>query len=207
MKLNRPRIFLWLIPLILALLSGCSEPGPVMTPLATDAKVLAFGDSLTYGTGASRSQSYPSVLSELTGRSVINAGVPGEVSSAGVRRLAGLLAEHRPDLVVLCHGGNDILRRLDRTAMRQNLERMIALSREAGAQVILVAVPDFGILLSAAEDYEIVAEKTGVPMEADILPDVLSDDGLKSDSIHPNGAGYRRMAEAVNELLRETGAL
>ena len=90
-------------------LVGCDQPSDKLKPLSQDAVILAFGDSLTFGTGAAPEQSYPSLLAEMTNLKVINAGVPGEVSSDGKKRLAKLLEETQPDLVVLCHGGNDLV--------------------------------------------------------------------------------------------------
>ncbi len=207
MKAYQSRVFGGIFLLWALLLAGCSQNEPALRPLAGDSVILAFGDSLTFGSGAGSALSYPSVLAELTQRRVINAGVPGEVSSAGVKRLGALLAEHQPDLVVLCHGGNDILRRLDRDRLRANLVRMIEDSRNAGADVVLLAVPDFGLLISAAELYGDVAAETAAPVELDILPDVLADRRLKSDTIHPNAEGYRRVAGAVAAMLGTAGAL
>ena len=207
MNVYLPRIAIALIAGWVLWLAGCSGHAVPLQPLREDAVVLAFGDSLTFGTGAAREQSYPAVLSALIDRQVVNAGVPGELSSAGVRRLPSLLAKHRPGLVVLCHGGNDILRRRDRAALRTNLEQMIVESRAAGAEVVLLAVPDFGLMLSAAEDYRAVAAATGVPLEDQALPEILADRGLKSDAIHPDAGGYQRLAEAVVALLKRHGAL
>lgn len=189
-----------------ALLVGCGG-GPDLTPLAPASTILAFGDSLTRGTGAPRGEGYPEVLAVLTGHPVVNAGVPGELSEQGLRRLPGVLNETAPSLVVLCHGGNDILRKHSHEAAAANLRSMIRLIRESGAQVVLLGVPRFTLLLDTAELYEQVAAEEGVPLEADVLPDVLSDNALKSDTVHPNAEGYAQVARAVDTLLRERGAL
>ena len=128
-----------------------------------------------------------------------------EVSSLHTAPL--LLQTHSPQLVILCHGGNDILRRRDRGALQANLERMIADSRAVGAEVVLLGVPDFGLFLAAADVYAEVATRAGVVLENDVLPDVLADRNLKSDAVHPNAEGYRRIALAVADLLRREGAL
>lgn len=197
----------WLSVLLVAWLFACGSDEPRLRAIGENATILAFGDSLTYGTGASPDASYPAALERLTGRRVINAGRPGEESAAGAERLRQLLEAHNPELVILCHGGNDILRRRDRNALRANLARMIADSRRAGAEVVLVGVPDFGLFLAAAEVYAAVADEAGVVLENDILPEVLEDRGLKSDAVHPNAEGYRRLAAAVAALLRREGAL
>ena len=81
----------WMLGLLLLCCTSCNNPEPMLNKLPDDAVILAFGDSLTYGTGATKKHDYPYVLAELTGRDVINAGVPGELSSGGRHRLAGLL--------------------------------------------------------------------------------------------------------------------
>jgi len=175
--------------------------------LENDAVVLAFGDSLTYGYGAV-DQSFPKQLQTLIGRKVINAGISGEVSSSGLKRLPKLLEAYRPALVILCHGGNDILRRSSRDKLRSNLNAMIRLCRESGAQVLLVGVPGFGLLgLETVPLYEEIAAEQGVLYEGAVLEKIENDLSLKSDQIHPNSIGYGQMAEAFAGVLNEHGLL
>ena len=188
------------------LLWGCGKD-PQLPPLAVSDRVLAFGDSLTFGTGAPQGQSYPDVLAGLIGRKVINAGVPGEVTAEGLKRLTGVLKKVAPRLVVLCHGGNDMLRKRSLAAAEANLRTMIQTIRASGAAVVLLGVPRPGVFLSTAEFYERVAEDLEVPIEAEIVPDLLGDRQYKSDTVHPNAKGYARMAAAVADLLKERGAL
>ena len=189
------------------LLAACGDAPAPLPRLAPDAVILAFGDSLTHGTGARDYQSYPAVLAERTGRRVINAGVPGEETDRGVRRLPGLLDRYRPDLLLLCHGGNDILRKRDPLATEANLREMIRMARERDIPVVLIAVPKVGLFLSPANFYADIAADMQVPMEDDILADLLRDNRYKSDHVHPNAGGYARLAEAVQTLLTEYGAL
>lgn len=194
----------WL--LLLLCLTACSE-SPSVARLPPDARLLAFGDSLTRGTGATDGQSYPSHLARLLGREVINAGVPGEVSAVGLRRLPGVLDAVQPDLLLLCHGGNDILRSMDKARLAQNLQQMIDIARARDVPVVLIAVPQRSLLLRAEPLYRALAENNRIPLQEDIVAEVLGESDWRSDRIHPNGAGYRHLAEAVRDLLREAGAI
>ena len=194
--------------LVLLLHSACSDPVPSLPPLPADATILAFGDSLTYGTGTSAEGSYPAVLERLSGHTVINAGIPGEQTPAGLARLPHVLDEYEPQLLIVCHGGNDMIRKQPMATIQGNLEQMVRLAQARGVRVVLLGVPRPAILgLESAGHYHAVAEKMGVPLEADIIPEILSDSALKSDQIHPNTAGYRLLAEAVYRLLQQAGAL
>jgi lysophospholipase L1-like esterase len=193
--------------LALALLaSGCGKPDK-LPPLAPDAVLLAFGDSLTYGTGANESESYPAHLEKLIGRRVVREGVPGEVSEAGLARLPAALDEHRPRLLLLCHGGNDFLQRLPKARAAENLRAMIRLAKSRGVDVLLIGTPEPGITVTAAAFYGEIAKEFRVPYEGEVLGKILKDNSLKSDQVHPNALGYRLMAERVGDLLRKSGAL
>jgi acyl-CoA thioesterase-1 len=193
---------------LLLWLTGCSDKRPQLTPLTADSTILAFGDSLTRGTGTSPDNSYPAVLQTLSGIRVINAGVPGELSAAGLKRLPQLLEQYQPQLVILCHGGNDILRKHSSAATKQNIRQMVQLVRQSGAEVVLIGVPEFSIFsIESLPHYAEVAEEFDLPYEAKVLPRIVGDRTLKSDYVHPNSEGYQIMAEAIAQLLLATGAL
>ena len=189
-----------------ALLIACSSDAK--SPLlASNAVILAFGDSLTYGTGATLAESYPAILERLVGRRVVNSGIPGEVTGQGLSRLPEVLDREKPALLILCHGGNDLLRRLDQKQTANNLRAMIRVARERGIAVVIIAVPSPGIALLPPRFYREIAAEMSVPIEEKILPIVLSDGSLRSDYIHPNATGYRKLAESIAALLKKSGAV
>lgn len=188
------------------LLAGCDR-APTLPKLNPHDVIVAFGDSLTHGTGAASNTSYPAVLAALTGRTVINAGVPGDTTASALQRLPAVLAEHRPRLVLLCLGGNDMLRKQPAAATVNNLRLLVQTIRASGADVVLIGVPEPRLFGGAPDFYARVAKEMQLPLEQDIFNDVLKDNRLKSDPIHANAAGYRRVAERLAEFLRETGAL
>ncbi len=171
--------------------------------LSSDATILAFGDSLTYGTGAQKGEDYPSVLASLTGLNIINAGIPGEISSEGLQRLPKLLDKHQPDLLILIHGGNDILRKLPRTELKNNLLAMFDEANKRTIPVVNFGVPEPGLFLKSADTYQQLANETDVPIELKLLPDIIGDKSLKADIAHPNAKGYRKLAEGIFEFLQE----
>lgn len=188
-------------------LVGCNQPTVSLKPLSSDAVILAFGDSLTFGTGAQPEQSYPAFLAEMTGRKLINAGVPGELSTAGKARLSKVLNDIKPDLVILCHGANDLLRKHSRLSLQANLQAMVNDIHDNGAQVILIAVPALGLNLAPVPLYLDVAKSNNIPVQTNILSELLIDTSLKSDQVHPNELGYQQLAQSIHHLLIETGAI
>jgi lysophospholipase L1-like esterase len=190
----------------LLLLAACDR-APALPKLNPHDVIVAFGDSLTHGTGASADAAYPAVLAALTGRIVINAGVPGDTTASALQRLPEVLVEHQPRLVLLCLGGNDMLRKHPAAATENNLRLLVRTIRASGASVVLIGVPEPKLFGGAPDFYARVAEDMGLPLEQDIFNEVLKDNRLKSDPIHANAAGYQQVAERMAEFLRKTGAL
>jgi len=195
------------LAIIVSILLGACSSQPQLPQLSDNARILAFGDSLTYGTGSRPDENYPAVLARLTGLEVINEGIPGEITSAGLARLSGVLDTERPQLMILCHGGNDMLRKEDIHASANNLRAMIHLAQDQGIPVLLIAVPKPGLLLAPPDFYEEIAREMNVPIEKEILSDLLSNRSLKSDTIHPNAKGYKMMAESIFQLMKESGLI
>jgi lysophospholipase L1-like esterase len=192
--------------LVVVLFAACGD-GPRLEPLPRDAVILAFGDSLTYGTGASEDESYPAQLEKLVGRRVVRAGVPGEVTAQALERLPAALDEHGPRLLLLCIGGNDFLRRLGNGQAERNVREMVKLAHSRNIAVLLIGTPEPGFSVSPPAFYAAIAKEFGAPYEEAIVGQVLKDRTLKADPIHPNARGYRLIAERIAERLEQSGAI
>lgn len=190
-------------------LSACgrrpSQPQGNRVPAG--ATVVALGDSLTYGTGATPETAYPAVLARLSRWQVINAGVPGDTSAEALARLPGLLRQHQPQLVIVSIGGNDFLRRLPEADTRTRIESICRQAQASGAQVLLVAIPrpSMAAALGSLSDhpmYEDIAKSLRLPLQRGGWSAVLGDAALRADRIHANAQGYAQFAQALWDTAR-----
>jgi len=199
-------IFLAIIAIVvLNFFDNSSEEfdGAIMLPM--DTKVLAFGDSITYGYNVDKDKSYPSQLSMLLHTDVINAGINGEMTSEGLRRLPGLLEKYKPQILIITHGGNDILRRKSLIKAKDNIKKMIEIAREKNIHVVLVGVPMIEVLsLSTAQIYTEIATELNVPIDDTSLENILGDNYLTIDQVHPNEEGYKILANSLANLITNT---
>lgn len=178
-----------------------------LSPLSKSDTILAFGDSLTAGYGTTPDKAYPKVLQELSGLTVINAGISGETTSQGLSRFESVLKMHSPKLVILLEGGNDILRNQSHADAKQNLASMIIIAKESDAQVVLLGVPEKNLFSDAAAFYAELAEEHQIVFNKSLISNLLMKPSLKSDAVHLNESGYRKMAEEIHQVLKGNGAL
>lgn len=196
--------------MLLSQLWGCQRKKQ-QPAIPVGATVLAVGDSITHGTGASAGQDWPRLLADRTGWQIVNAGIPGDTAQNARTRLGDLLAQHQPSLVIVELGRNDFLRRRSGNDVKDDLRDIIRQVRANGAQVVLVAVPAPSLLgavasrLTDAPLYKELAAEENVVLVETVIASVLSDKDLRADPIHPNAQGYRQMVGELYRSLQKSG--
>ena len=207
MKLLFIRQWSYLMAILLSaiLLNGCQQAS--IPELKSDAVILAFGDSLTLGYGVQPHESYPQVLSQLSGHKVINAGVSGETTAQGLKRLEAVLEQNQPQLLILLEGGNDLLLKVPSERTQDNLAKMIELAQSKQIPLLLIGVPERGLMGKTTGLYKQLAERYQIPLEANIVANLMKRLSMKSDFVHFNALGYQTLAESIYETLQSTGAL
>jgi acyl-CoA thioesterase-1 len=174
--------------------------------------LVALGDSLTAGLGVAPDEAYPALLAarlrrEGYGYRVVNAGVSGDTSAGGLRRVDWVL-KTRPDVVIVALGANDGLRGLPVDQLAKNLEAIVTRVRETGARVLLAGMrvpPNYGADYARgfAAVFPAVARRTGVPLAPFLLDGVAGEPRLNQpDGIHPTPEGQRVIAERLWPYLR-----
>ena len=195
------------LSLIIILLFSACDSSPSLSPLSEGDHILAFGDSITYGTGASWKESYPQLLQALISKEVVSSGIPAEVTADALKRLPAILQRYRPRLLLLCEGTNDMWMNLDDKQTARNLKAMITLAKNRRIDVVLIGAPRPGSPTNVPEFYRDIAREFNIPYEAEVLKKILLDRSLRADPVHPNKDGYKVMANAIAVLLKESGAI
>jgi lysophospholipase L1-like esterase len=162
---------------------------------------VAFGDSLTEGFGASEGNNYPAVLERLLGVKIQNLGKGGETTADGLKRLDEV-AQLWPRVVLLCFGGNDSLNQESRTQTFLNLGRMIDRFHREGSFVVLIGIRSASLRDFNEEHFAKLARDKRVLYVPDMLKGLAFKPLYMSDAIHPNDAGYQRIAERLEKKLR-----
>lgn len=164
--------------------------------------IVCLGDSLTEGVGAGPGEDYPSFLAEQLGRSIVNAGRRGDTTAEALPRLADDVLTKNPRLVIVLLGGNDFLRQVPLRETRKNLEEIVRRIQAQGAIVALAGIK-LGLLSDEYSPmFQRIAKQFGALYVPQVLKGILSDSKLKSDPIHPNGTGYRLIAERLAKKIK-----
>lgn len=210
----RPRVhFLpWFVLLLVPAIGGhLSFADGAESDTSPPPTIVAFGDSLTAGLGVAPDRTYPAQLERrlmATGYRyrVINAGVSGDTTAGGVRRVPWIL-QSRPTLVILELGANDGLRGLGLTQTRQNLESIIERLQQAKVQIVVAGMklpPNYGKEYTEGFEalFPALAKKYGVRLIPFLLEGVAAQPSLnQADGIHPTEEGYQRVTETVYRAI------
>ncbi len=208
---------LFLLACMPLLLLACDSK-PQYQALPKHANVLILGDSLTYGSGAAEGEDYPTLLANNTGWNVINAGVPGNKSADGLARLPDLLADHhngeqKVDLLLIELGGNDFLKQVPEAETKRNLQTILMQAKVKNIPTVLLAIPEISPVgaafgnLSDHPLYATLAKETDTPVVQEVFTEVLANNSLKADPIHPNVDGYRIVEATIRKALLTLGFL
>ena len=153
--------------------------------------------------GAGPGETYPDRLSDIIGRPVLNRGVPGETASQALARLERDVLGENPGVVLVCLGGNDLLRRHDPKGVFDALEEIVSRIQAQGAMVVLIGVEGLALVShDFGKEYEELAERLGCVYVPDILGGIFGRSELMADRVHPNGRGYALFAEKIADKLQ-----
>src|SRR5690554_51775 len=196
------KVISWLAAFLLLLLMNSGSLQAAERPV-----ILVMGDSLSAAYNLPTSAGWVSLLEERlekqTNWLVVNASISGETTSGGLTRLPGLLRQHQPDLVLLELGANDGLRGLPPKLISNNLEKMLTLSQESGAKVMLIGIllpPNYGpaYLAQFEQTYPNLAKKHQLPLVPFLLEGVADKPSLmQADGLHPTAEAQPIILETV----------
>ena len=178
--------------------AGCNKKSPTQP---SSIEVLAFGDSLTFGIGATSGNGYVPVLERRVGVDIFNSGIPGNTTADALVRLNASVLSRDPRIVIVLLGGNDLLQNVPLQTRIDNITQIVERIRADGSKVILVGVGS-GVLDPFNGALPDLASRTGSSYVADIMDGIFGNSALMSDNIHPNNAGYAIIADRIEPALR-----
>lgn len=170
---------------------------------STGTDIVAFGDSLVEGVGASsKEENFVSLLSQQLGQPIVNLGVSGDTTEAGLRRITEIDA-YKPKVVLLLLSGNDRLRRIPEEQTLENLGKIITYMQDSGAVVVLLGVKGNVFTNSFGKKLEQLSRDYKTAYVPDVLDGLFGNSKYMSDPIHPNDLGYEKVAEKIYPVLQQ----
>lgn len=192
-------IFIFLIYQIVSLYGG---QYPIINFPPKGPVIVAFGDSLTEGVGASTPDNgYVGVLERRLGITIVNRGVSGNTTADALARIDEDITALHPNIVIVLLGGNDYLKKIPQQETFANLSQIIKKVQSEGAVVILLGVRGGLLHDKFSDDFQALAKATGSLYVPNVLDGVLGNSKLMSDEVHPNDAGYMKIADKIAATL------
>lgn len=164
--------------------------------------IVAFGDSITYGYAVKAEEAYPALLEKMWNREVINLGVSGDTSVMALARKEEL-RNLRPSFILIELGGNDFLKKVPRERTRQALEELVDYAHALGAVVVMVDTGGHGPMDTYTKINKQIAKEKKTLYISGIMNGIFTDRSLKADTIHPNAAGHKIIAEKIDKVLKK----
>lgn len=207
MKLSETRNILVLVGLVLIgvlwqIISLFVGQYPIINYPPKGTTIVALGDSLTLGVGASDAEhGYVSVLAKRLNVSIVNKGVNGDTTEDAAKRLQKDVLDLHPNIVLILLGGNDYLKQVPEAETFRNLRSMIERTQESGATILLIGVRGGLLHDKFDKEFTTLAKDTGSLFVPNALDGILDDPKLMSDQVHPNDAGYLKIADKIAPAL------
>lgn len=197
----RRRLFVSVLAALLFSLSalGCGSNSNPTSP--SGVTVVALGDSITAGFGASSNNDYVARLTARTGNSILNAGRIGDTTGDALNRLDSAVLSRNPDIVIVFLGGNDVLQSIPMPTRVSNITTIVQRIRQDGAAVILIDMGS-GVLDAFGGALPGIASQTGSTLVTGVLEGIFGVAGFMADAIHPNDAGHAIIADRIEPALR-----
>ncbi|MCX5712138.1 MAG: GDSL-type esterase/lipase family protein [Candidatus Omnitrophica bacterium] len=179
---------------------GCGKKG-IVNVGSSGESIVCFGDSITFGYGVTKQESYPMALAEMVTIPVINEGIDGDTSTEALQRLETDVLSRNPQLVIVEFGGNDFLRKVPEEKTLQNIREMIDRIQAKGAMVALVDISAGMLMKNYRHSFHDIAREKGVIFISNLLSGIITNPRLKSDFLHPNHAGYMIVAMRIYRAI------
>ncbi len=175
---------------------------PITNYPSSGTDIIAFGDSLVFGTGATKGNDFVSLLSQRIGQPIVNVGHPGDTTADGLARLHDI-DRYKPKVVLLLLGGNDYLRRVKSEETFANLGKIIDDLHKRGAIVLLLGIRGGVLRDNFDAEFKKLHTTYQTAYVSNVLDGLLGDQTLMSDNIHPNDLGYAKVADRVEPVLKQ----
>lgn len=196
-------IYIVTITIVLAIIGyNILNSKPITNYPSSGTDIVAFGDSLVQGVGSTKGNDFISILSKKIGKPIVNLGVSGNTTRDGISRLSEL-DKYNPKVVILLLGGNDYLKKVPKEETFNNLQTIINHLHKKGSVVILLGVRGGLLVDNFKDDFKKISEKNNTAFVSNVLDNLIGNNELMSDAIHPNDKGYKIISDRVYAVLKD----